>query len=125
MSKIQMNIWGRDFNLEVYFKKYQGKESTEIQRESYDEFVRTDAANGHSLTKLTSFIEKEYGNKLKEKNVENIFKYVIPKTIYIPNNCKKRTVVLLCNFKFENEHGLALVYENEKLISIVLQDEIL
>ena len=78
-----------------------------------------------SLKKLTSFIEKEYKEKLQGKNVDNIFKYVIPKIIYVPNNCKKRTVALLCNFKFDIEHGLALVYENEKLVNIVSQDEIL
>lgn len=125
MSKIQMNIWGREFNLEVYFKKYQGKELTEMQKESYESFVEKNVVNEQSLKKLTSFIEKEYKDNLQERNIENIFKYVIPKMIYVPNKSQKRTVALLCNFKFENEHGLALVYENEKLANIVLQDEIL
>lgn len=125
MSKIQMNIWGREFNLEVYYKKYQGEELTEIQKDSYECFMGSDVAIEQSLKKLTSFIEKEYKEKLQGKNVDNIFKYVIPKIIYVPNNCKKRTVALLCNFKFDIEHGLALVYENEKLVNIVSQDEIL
>lgn len=125
MSKIKMNIWGRDFNLEVYYKKYQGEEVTETQKDSYENFIEAGTEIEQSLRKLTSYIEKEYGTQLQEKKIENIFKYVIPKIIFIPNNCEKRTVALLCNFKFDNEHGLALVYENEKLIDIVLQDEIL
>lgn len=125
MSKIKMNIWDRDLKLEVYFKKYQGKEATELQQKSYECFVNADDVLNQSLKKLITFIEKEYKDKLQEKRIENIFKYVIPKTIYIPNNSKKRMVALLCNFKFEEEHGLALVFENEKLTNIVLQDDIL
>ena len=53
MSKIQMNIWGREFNLEVYYKKYQGEELTEIQTDSYECFKGSDVAIEQSLKKLT------------------------------------------------------------------------
>ena len=125
LSNIQMNIWGRVFNLEVYFKKYYGKDVTEIQKHSYECFINSDVVIKQSLNALILFIEKNYRENLQEEKIENIFKYVIPKTIYIPNNCEKRTVVLLCNFKFDYEHGLAIVYEEEGLVKIVSQDEIL
>ena len=35
--------------------------------------------------------------------------------IYIPKEEKQRVCALLCDFKFDIEHGLALVFENEKI----------
>lgn len=74
---------------------------------------------------LLSYIEKNYKNDLTENKIENIFKYVIPKTIFLPRTVKVRTVALLCDFKFDIEHGLAVVFENEKFKEVVSQDEVL
>ena len=58
-------------------------------------------------------------------SIENIFKYVIPVSIYIERNKKKRVVSLLCNYRFDEEHGIAITYENEKLKNIGPQDDVL
>lgn len=57
-------------------------------------------------------------------SVDNIFKYVIPKTISVPK-AKKRVVAIMCNFKFDMEHGMAIVFEDEKIKKIGPQDIVL
>ena len=54
--------------------------------------------------------------------VDNIFKYVMPKNIYVPRNLKKRVVAIMCNYKFDTEHGIAVVFENEQFKEIGAQD---
>lgn len=123
MNKVTLGIWNRKLTLNVYFKTYKGKQITEAQKNAYENFIISKSLNS-SLNELFSYIEKEYKDKLSG-NIDNIFKYVMPNTIYIPNSTKEKTVVLLCDFKFNNEHGLALVFEKEQLTKIAFQDEIL
>ena len=122
MSKVKMEIWGREFNLEVFYKNYKGKEITENQKLSYEKFILDTDAIDKSKKKLVAYIENNYKEAGK---VDNIFKYVIPKMIYIPKEEKQRVCALLCDFKFDIEHGLALVFENEKIKEVVSQDDIL
>ena len=63
-------------------------------------------------------------NGLKDYNihkVDNIFKYVMPKSFYVPDT-EKRVVVLFCDFKYDLENGIALVFEDEKLKEIIPED---
>ena len=122
MSKVKMEIWGREFNLEVFYKNDKGKEITENQIASYEKFIAADDAIEKSKKKLIAYIEENYEEAGK---IENIFKYVIPKMVYIPREEKQRKCALLCDFRFDMEHGLALVFENEKFKEVVSQDDIL
>ena len=66
-------------------------------------------------------------NGLKENGiseVDNIFKYVMPKSISVPK-AKKRVVALMCNYKFDMEHGIAVIFEDEKFKKVGPQDLVL
>ena len=49
----------------------------------------------------------------------------MPRYLFLPKVQKRRTVALMCDYRFDPEHGLALVFENEKLKEIGSQDLIL
>ena len=79
-----------------------------------------------SLIKL-KFLNKDF-SKMKEHTIDNIFKYVIHKSIFIPidnNRNHKRVFALMCNYIFDMEHGLALIFENEQFKEMGPQDIIL
>lgn len=121
MNKVKLEIWGREFNLEVFYKNYKGKEITDNQIASFEKFIVADDAIEKSKENLIAYIEENY----EAGKIENIFKFVIPKMIYIPREEKQRKCALLCDFKFDMEHGLALVFENEKFKDVVSQDDVL
>ena len=58
------------------------------------------------------------------ETIENIFKYVMPKSIFVPRE-EKRIVAVLFDFRFDMEHGMAIVFENEKFSTIGSEDIIL
>lgn len=124
MNKVNMNIWGREFELPVMIKQFKGKEITETQKEAIDEF--------NSCEKLLNSVKGDVEKYVLENGlkatgiseVDNIFKYVIPKSISVPK-AKERVVAIMCNFKFDMEHGVAIIFENEKLKNIGPQDLIL
>lgn len=125
MNNITMKIWGREFDIEVYIRKSQNSDIASLQEEAYNKFMESQRIIDEAEKNLLSYIEKNYKNDLNENKIENIFKYVIPKTLFLPRTVKERTVVLLCDFKFDIEHGLAVVFENEKFKEVVSQDEVL
>ena len=74
---------------------------------------------------VTAYILDNNAEELADSSIDNIFKYVMPINIYIPRNKNKRVTAIMCNYKFDVEHGLAVVFENEVFMVIDAQDIIL
>ena len=53
-------------------------------------------------------------NDVGEDNIENIFKYVIPKYLYVKRNEDKHVVATMCNYKFDKENGMQLYLKTRK-----------
>ena len=124
MNKIKMNIWGRQFELPVVIKQFKGKEITDTQRDSYEKFTcHLDIVNS-TQNYMEEYILENGGREHGADKVDNIFKYIIPKSIYV-SKTSKRIVAVLCDYKYDMEHGVAIIFENEKLKSIGPQDLIL
>lgn len=124
MNKIKMNIWGRDFDLPVMIKKFKGKDITDEQNDAVEKFESSEKMVNAAKDEVEKYIIKNGLKDVGVDSVDNIFKYVIPKTISVPKS-KKRIVAIMCNFKFDMEHGLAIVFEDEKLKKIGPQDIVL
>ena len=138
MNKQKMKIWGREFDLDVLFYSDEEGGSTVEQEKALDLFLKANSLNvsGHddgtscktdnaislidsSKTEVEKYcVDNANGNDIDDPII-NIFKYVIPKSIFVDEVTKDtRTVALLCNFKFDMEHGLAVIFKNEKLDKI-------
>lgn len=114
MSKQKLNIWGRNFELDIVLQRDKNGNNTEEQGEALDILV----SSINEIEESKSVVEKYIlNNGLNEKSVDNIFKYVIPKDIYIPKK-SKGLAVIICNYKFDVEHGLAIVFDKGKCIDV-------
>ena len=118
-----INIWGRNCKLKVFFDVYEGEEVLEAQVRALDSFMNAADKLFASYKELESYCIHKDGELIGD-SIENIFKYVKPESIYVKRNNKTRVVALLCNYRFDEEHGIVLVYENEKLKHIGTQDDI-
>ena len=124
MSKVKTTIWGREFELPIIVKQFKGKDVTEIQEDAVDQLERNMVIFDSAESEIEKYILK---NGLKENGiseVDNIFKYVMPKSISVPK-AKKRVVALMCNYKFDMEHGIAVIFEDEKFKKVGPQDLVL
>ena len=124
MSKVKTTIWGREFELPVIVKQFKGKDVTEIQEDAVDQLERNMVIFDSAESEIEKYILK---NGLKENGiseVDNIFRYVMPKSISVPK-AKKRVVALMCNYKFDMEHGIAVIFEDEKFKKVGPQDLVL
>ena len=117
---IKLNVWGREVELKIVFDVYEGEEILENQNKALDMFL---AQRGllNDYSKIKEYIENVDGDELQEE-ITNIYKYVIPNSIFVKRNENNRTVALLCDYRFDEEGGIAVLYENEPLVKIGTQD---
>ena len=125
MNKTRMNIWGRDFELEVYYRTNAENIISEEQKDAYRTFTQPGVELESALTKLKEYIENNYPDRIQEEKISNIFRYIIPKIIFIPRQKEGKIVALLCDFAFDIEHGIALVFLDGAIKEIGSQDIIL
>lgn len=119
----RLKIWGRDFNLKVVYDQYEGEEVLPIQTEALKLFINTSNKELATCDKLKDYCISQDGDRIGG-TIENIFKYVMPESLFIKRDTKDHCVVLLCRYKFDEEHGIALFFRNEKLEKIATQDDI-
>ncbi len=118
-----LKVWGRNFSLEVLFDVFTGEEVLPEQQKSLESFI----GKADEILSDSSEIEKYCANNSNGEvtlPVDNIFKYVVPVQLFIKRETSVRKVALLCNYKFDEEAGCAIVFENEKLMCICTQEEV-
>lgn len=117
-------IWNREFDLRVVFDSYD-EEVLPIQKQALEAFLKAENTIQESKQQLEKYILNDEYAEIEGNSIDNIFKYVIPTDIYIPRTPETRTVALLCDYRFDEEHGLAIIFENEQFKEIGEQDIVL
>ena len=125
MTNLTREIWGREFNIEVVFEDLDDQGVNEEQWSALGHIIAEWNAIDGSAPALKEYCRKQSNTDSEIGFFENIFRYVIPKYLFVPREQSCRAVALMCDYRFDPEHGLALVFENEKLKEIGPQDIIL
>ena len=127
MIKLKLNVWGRKLELEVVYDCYQGEEVLESQQEAMREFLkRTNALFPEAEEKLKAYCLDRDRDRIGADSIENIFKYVAPKWIFVKRKTDgTRVVALMCLYRFDEDNGLAAVFTNETLTEVGPQNIIL
>ncbi len=123
MSKSVLKIWGREFELNIAYECYPGEEVLDSQRAEFELLKTTDVVDS-ALESVKEYVIKTAGEQI-EAPIENIFKYVMPKSVFVPHNKKSPSVAIMCNYKFDMEHGIAVVFENGKYKEVGIQNDVL
>ena len=125
MNKCKINIWGREFDLPVICECYDGEEVLESQKEAealLEENLKEVAA---SLNQVKKYIQETETAQLTEDKIDNIFRYVMPKSVFVPHIAEHLIAAIMCDYKFDLEHGIAVVFENGRFKEVGPQDIVL
>lgn len=117
---IDLNIWNREFTLEIKFDCYSGEEVTKEQENAIKDFT----SQQEWLNNAKSIVEDFCKEKVTEDKKNNIFSYIKPDYLFVTRD-KAPKVALMCNYKYDPEHGLAIVFTNDGNITVDNQDIIL
>ena len=123
-NEISMIIWGREFILPIEYRCYDDEPvSKELQN-------AVDVLRNHPewVERAKNAVEK-YCRDLVIEDVDNgkkdnIFSYVKPEYLFVKHEDKPR-VAIMCKYRYDMEHGLAVVFSSDGDISVGPQDIIL
>ena len=122
MKSVKINIWGREFDLNIEYDCYTGEEVLDMQKAAVEAFIRNKECIEDSKRQAERYCLQNNRDEIKTDVIENIFKYVMPKYLLVKRDEKNRIVAIMCNYKFDMENGIAIVFENEKFVKIGIQD---
>lgn len=122
-----MIIWDREFNIDIVYDVYSGEEILPYQKTALESFLGNyKSLIDSSLKDVKNYCLENNEKEIGQKVIDNIFKYVIPKAIFIKRTKQEKQIVsLLCDYKFNPDDGLAIVFENNQMIEIGTQNIIL
>ena len=124
-EKMKFEVWGREFDIDVVFNNFPGEEVTQIQKQTFENFINNkEKFFADCYEAIKNYCLREYKDEVGD--FENIFKFVMPCAIFIKKSVTQRRVIgLLCNFRFDIEHGLAVKFVDECVEEVGAQDIIL
>lgn len=125
MNKVKIKIWGREFDLDVSYDCYSGEEMTDVQKAALEAFSQNEKGISESLYQVKEYCLRNNAADIGSETIDNIFKYVAPQYLYVARDSEKQIVAIMCNYKFDQENGIALVFENGIFWKIGKQDIIL
>ena len=127
MIKQTMNIWGREFDIDIIYDCYAGEVVLKEQEEALFLFEKNiDKLLQIALEKVKQYCKATDPEEILEAEISNIFKYVKPKALFIKRcDSKERKIALLCNYRFNEDDGIAIVFKDEEFFKIGTEDIII
>jgi len=122
----KIEIWDRELPIEIIYDCFEGENITEIQKEALLAFIKhKEVLLDRAYKIIMKYCMEEHIEYFSIVS-ENVFTCVKPYALYIKRSVAKKQVVgLLCDFKPDREHGLAIYIEDCKHIKVGPQDIIL
>lgn len=119
---LSMKIWNRDFDLKVLYDCYAGEAILEEQKKALKKFSADKKLIESSKIIVEKYCLDQDKDEIGADKIDNIFKFVLPETVFVKRDCR---IALICKYKFDKEHGIAIVYKDGKFDEIGNQDIIL
>lgn len=125
MTKENLTIWGREFSLPIEYEYYKGEPVLPGQHKALEKFLSSGMEIDKALDAVKHFCLKNYREKIKEEQIGNIFKYVMPAYLFVERDTRRNIVNLMCHDRFAPDNGIAVVFVDEKFVKVCTQDDIL
>ena len=124
IDTIKLEIWGREFTLRVEYDCYKGEEITKEQIKVLDRFTKRRKMIEKSKAKVEAYCKEKVLEDDENEKKDNVFSYVKPEYLFVKREEDPR-VIMMCKYRYDPEHGLAVVFSSNGSIVVGSQDMIL
>ena len=126
IETVSISIWGRAFSLPIVYDCFEGESITEKQIESLNQFIAHKEWIATAKNQVEEYCEKRVMEDEENIKKDNVFSYVMPEAVYVKRDPNKPRVALMCRYRYDLEHGLAIVFfPNDGAVSVGSQDIVL
>lgn len=121
-----VNLWGKELTLAIDFDCDNEEDVLPVQRQALSEFLANFEVVNQSLAEVKRYCLDRDGVDIPDKSIPNIFEYVSPKSIFIKTLRNQIFgIALMCEYTFDEECGIAVVFKDGKLFEVGNQNAIL
>ena len=118
-------LWGKKITLKIQYDCYEGEEVLPSQEEALRKFLTSQNNINESKNLIIKKLNEQYFEKNELPDTTDLYKYLQPVSLFIKRNSEKHIVAIMCESTLDEEHGIAIVFENEQLKAIGTQDIVL
>ncbi len=124
-ESLKTTIWGREFSLPVVYDCYEGETVLPIQIKALDAFISHLDWIEKAKKEVEAYCKECVDEDDENQKKDNIFSYIKPETIFVKRESGHPRIAILCRYRYDPEHGLAVVFSSDGSIEIGAQDIIL
>lgn len=124
IESVEITIWDRDFNLPIEYNCYDGEEVTDEQVKCLERFLTSKKWIANAKKHIVCYCKNDVLDDEENNKKDNIFSYIKPECIFIKHENNPR-IALMCKYRYDVEHGLAVVFSANGEIEVGIQDIIL
>ena len=122
IKKSKIEIWERTLLLEVLYNHYTNEKVTSEQKKAYKWFRKHPEWIDKAKTYVEDYCKNAVNSDDSNQKKDNVFSYVKPKAILIKQDTR---IAIMCDYRYDEEHGLAIVFDHDGNITVGMQDIIL
>ena len=74
---------------------------------------------------VESYCKEDVEEDDRNQKKDNIFSYIKPETVFVTREKTHPRVALMCQYRYDPEHGLAIVFSKDGHVDIGSQDIVL
>lgn len=125
INPVELIIWGRQFTIPAVYDCYGGESVTQEQTDALKTFIAHLEWIEKAKRQVEAYCRERVSEDEENQKKDNIFSYVKPESIFIKRDKHHPRVALMCKYRYDPEHGLAVVFTKDGGITVGSQDIIL
>ncbi len=109
----------------VEYDCYSGESVTKEQEMALKEFSLHPEWIANAKNALEDYCKERVSEDDENSKKDNVFSYIKPDYLFIKRDKDHPRVAIMCKYRYDPEHGLAIVFSHEGEVTVGLQDIIL
>lgn len=122
---LELEIWGRKFTLPVEYDCYEGEEVTKAQIQALEQFKSHIEWIDQSKSIIEKYCKEQVMSDDENNKKDNIFSYIKPECLFVKRDKDNPRIAMMCKYRYDLEHGLAVVFSSNGEVTVGIQDIIL
>ena len=125
IETLDVFIWGREFLLPIVYDCLSDGVINEGQTKAVDRLIKHPEWIEMSKICVENYCRDSVMEDDKNLKKDNIFSYIKPQRLFVKRSKKNPNIAIMCNYRYDPEHGLAIVFSHDGQVTVGIQDIIL
>lgn len=123
-NELSILIWDRAFLLPVEYDCYDDENVTDMQKNAVKALTSRPECIADAKVQVENFCREHVLADDENSKKDNIFSYIKPDYLFVKREDSPR-VALMCKYRYDVEHGLAVIFAADGSVTVGPQDIIL